>query len=93
MAGADKADIETNVTNIIESEIFSVEGLENVSSVSQDDISVITLELSDGAEPNEVVNDINNLVNGLSDDLPENAAEPEVESVSNTFPSAQLPDT
>src|SRR5699024_8642886 len=46
--GEDKTDVETNVTNLIESEIFGVEGLEDVSSVSQDDVSVITLQLADG---------------------------------------------
>ncbi|SDL19480.1 hydrophobic/amphiphilic exporter-1, HAE1 family [Lacicoccus qingdaonensis] len=60
--GADRSDIETNITNVIESDIFGIEGIENVSSVSQDDISVVTLELSDSAEPDQVENDVNNLV-------------------------------
>lgn len=84
--GADKTDVETNVTNLIESEIFGVEGLEDVSSVSQDDVSVITLQLADGSNPDDVLNDINNVVGGLGSGLPENAAEPEVESLSNNFP-------
>jgi len=84
--GADKADVETNVTNLIESEIFGVDGLEDVSSVSQDDVSVITLQLADGSNPDDVLNDVNNVVGGLGGDLPENAAEPEVESLSNNFP-------
>lgn len=84
--GADKSDVETNVTNIIESEMFSVEGVEDVSSVSQDDISVITLQLADDGEPDKVLNDVNNIAGGLSADLPENAADPDVQSMSNTFP-------
>lgn len=84
--GADRSDIETNITNVIESDIFRIEGIENVSSVSQDDISVVTLELSDDAEADQVENDVNNLVGQVSGDLPENAAQPQVESMSNAFP-------
>lgn len=84
--GADKSDVEQNITNVIESEIFSADGVENVSSVSEDDVSVITLELSDAAEPKDVLNDVNNLVSGVSGELPENASEPDVQSVSNSFP-------
>ncbi len=84
--GADKSDVETNVTNPIESEIYNVEGVEDVSSVSQDDISIITLQLSDGGNPDDVLNDVNNVVSGLSSDLPENSSAPEVESLSNNFP-------
>src|SRR5690625_6285770 len=84
--GADRADIETNITNVIESDIFGIEGIENVSSVSQDDISVVTLEIADGAEPDQVENDVNNLVGQVSGVLPENAAQPQVESMSNAFP-------
>lgn len=84
--GADKSDVETNVTNIIESEMFSLEGVEDVSSVSQDGVSVITLQLSDAGKPDKVLNDVNNITGGLSGDLPENAADPDVQSMSNTFP-------
>src|SRR5699024_2806972 len=69
-----------------ESDIFGIEGIENVSSVSQDDISVVTLEIADGAEPDQVENDVNNLVGQVSGVLPENAAQPQVESMSNAFP-------
>ena len=84
--GADKDDIEENVTNLIETEMFSIEDIEDVSSVSQDNVSVITLSLSDGSTPDNVLNDVNNLVQSVSGDLPENAAQPEVESITNAFP-------
>ena len=84
--GANKDDIEENITNIIETEIFSIEGIEEVSSVSEDNASVITLSLSDGSTPDNVLNDVNNLVQSISGDLPENAAQPEVESITNAFP-------
>lgn len=84
--GANKDDIEENITNIIETEIFSIEGIEEVSSVSEDNASVITLSLSDGSTPDNVLNDVNNLVQSISGDLPENAAQPHVESITNAFP-------
>ncbi|WP_411842558.1 efflux RND transporter permease subunit [Salinicoccus sp. HZC-1] len=84
--GADKSDIESNISDIIESEIFGVENTENISSVSQDGVSVITMEISDGGNPKDVLNEVNNVVGGLISELPENAAEPEVQSMSNTFP-------
>src|SRR5699024_7180252 len=36
--------------------------------------------------PDNVLNDTNNLVQGISSSLPENAAQPEVESITNAFP-------
>ena len=84
--GADKDDIEENVTNIIETEMFSISDIEDVSSVSEDNVSVLTLSLSDGSTPDNVLNDVNNLVQSISGDLPENAAQPEVESITNAFP-------
>ncbi|CAM4281375.1 efflux RND transporter permease subunit [Lacicoccus alkaliphilus] len=84
--GADRADVETNITNVIEGDIFGIEGLESVSSVSQDDVSVVTLELTDDADPDQVENDINNLLGQVGGDLPENAAQSQVDSVSNAFP-------
>ncbi|TVT27829.1 efflux RND transporter permease subunit [Salinicoccus cyprini] len=84
--GADKRDVETNITEVMEAEIFSVDGVDSVSSVSQDGVSVLTLELSDAVESNDVVNAVNNLAGGLSGELPENAAEPEVRSIGTRFP-------
>lgn len=84
--GANKGDIEESVTNIIETEMFSIEDIEDVSSVSEDNVSVITLSLSDGSTPDNVLNDVNNLVQSISGDLPENAAQPQVESITNAFP-------
>ena len=84
--GANKDDIEENVTNLIETEMFSIEDIEDVSSVSEDNVSVITLSLSDGSTPDNILNDVNNLVQSISGDLPENAAQPEVESITNAFP-------
>src|SRR5699024_11530089 len=51
-----------------------------------DDSSVVMLKLSDGAVPDQVENDINKLVIQVSVKLPENAAQPQVDSVSNAFP-------
>src|SRR5699024_8212573 len=84
--GANKDDIEQNITNIIETEMFSIEDIEDVTSVSEDNVSVITLSLSDDSTPDNVLNDVNNLVQGISSSLPENAAQPEVESITNAFP-------
>ncbi|GAB3062757.1 efflux RND transporter permease subunit [Salinicoccus sesuvii] len=84
--GADKSDVETNITEIMEAEVFGIDGVDGVSSVSQDGVSVLTLELSDSAEPKDVLNAVNNMTGGLSGDLPENASDPQVESIGNAFP-------
>ena len=86
LGGRYKDDIEQNITNIIETEMFSIEDIEDVTSVSEDNVSVITLSLSDDSTPDNVLNDTNNLVQGISSSLPENAAQPEVESITNAFP-------
>ena len=84
--GADSQSVEENVTNVLESAIINVEGIESSTSTSQDDVSAITLELEDGADKNQVVSSVNNAINGAVSQLPETANRPVASAFSTNFP-------
>ena len=75
-AGANASDIETNITKIIENSLNSVDGLKNITSTSQDNMSVVTLEFEWGENIDEALNDIRSYVDLLYDNLPDGVSRP-----------------
>ncbi|MCR4659586.1 MAG: efflux RND transporter permease subunit [Bacteroidales bacterium] len=75
-AGANASDIETNITKIIENSLNSVDGLKNITSNSQDNMSVVTLEFEWGENIDEALNDIRSYVDLLYDNLPDGVSRP-----------------
>src|SRR5574344_1611200 len=71
--GANANEIETNVSKIIENSLNSVDNLKEITSKSQDNLSVVTLEFEWGTNLDEAANDIRNLLEfvkqGLTDDV------------------------
>ena len=51
--GASSSDIEINITEPLENSLNAVEGLKKISSKSQDNISIITLEFNYGEDIDE----------------------------------------
>lgn len=74
--GANANEIETNVTKIIEDQLNTVENLDEISSVSYDNLSIITLEFNWGTNLDEAMNDIRNVMERVLDFLPEGADRP-----------------
>ena len=75
-AGANASDIETNITNLVENSLNSVDGLKNITSSSRDNISVVSLEFEWGSNIDEALNDIRSYVDLLYDNLPDGVSRP-----------------
>lgn len=70
--GATAQDVEVNITNLIEKEIKSVEGIRKFTSQSSDGSSAISIEMDESADTAKVLRDIQQAVdrvNGLPKDV------------------------
>jgi len=74
--GANAEEIETNVTKLIEDGLNSVDDLKEITSKSEDNVSVVTLEFDWEANLTEAVNDIRDALEFVKDDLPDDAESP-----------------
>ncbi len=70
------ADIEQNITRVLEDNLNTVSNLKKLTSKSMDNVSSITLELEWGTDVNEAANDVRDVVGRVSGFLPENADTP-----------------
>lgn len=74
--GANAADIEVNVTKILEDQLNSVENLKEITSTSQDNLSVISLEFEWEANLDEAANDVRDAIDKAMDNLPDDIDRP-----------------
>ena len=74
--GANAADIETNVTRILEDNLNTVENLKKITSTSADNVSMISLELEWGSDITEAVNDVRDVVGRAQAMLPDEVDDP-----------------
>jgi len=75
-AGSNAAEMETNVSKILENSLNSVDGLKEITSTSKDNISVILMEMEWGTNLDEVMNDIRSYIDMLKDNLPDGCSNP-----------------
>lgn len=85
--GANAGDIETNITNPIESTLNTLDNLKEITSVSRDNMSIVTLEFEWESNLDEAANDIRNALEFINQNLPEDAESP----VIYKFNSALMP--
>lgn len=76
--GANAADIETNVTKVLEDALNSVDKLKEISSTSSDNLSVISLEFNWDANLDEATNDIRDVIDRISSTLPDDVDRPTI---------------
>lgn len=76
--GANAADIETNVTKVLEDNLNSVDKLKEITSTSSDNLSVISLEFAWNSNLDEATNDIRDVVDRTFDDLPDGCERPTI---------------
>jgi HAE1 family hydrophobic/amphiphilic exporter-1 len=76
--GANAAEIETNVTKLIEDRMGSVDKLKEIISSSYDNMSVVTLEFEWDADLDEAVSDVRNSLDWVLSSLPDNVDRPSV---------------
>lgn len=77
-AGANSADIETNVTKMIENQMSSIPNVKKTSSVSQDNMSIVTIEFNWGENLDESTNYVRDRIDRIMDYLPDGCDRPMV---------------
>ncbi len=79
--GAAASVVETRVTQVLEERLAGLEGLQTITSRSQDGESRISIEFAPGRDINNAANDVRDRVSGALDDLPDEVLPPEVQKV------------
>jgi multidrug efflux pump len=82
--GAAATVVETRITQLIEDRIAGVEGINFISSSSQDGRSRISVEFSTDRDIDNAANDIRDRISGLIDSLPEEAEAPAIEKTDSS---------
>ncbi|MDY0102218.1 MAG: efflux RND transporter permease subunit [Lentimicrobium sp.] len=77
-SGANAADIETNVTKRLEDALNSVDNVKEVTSTSSDNLSVINLEFTWGANLDEATNEVRDVIDRIYDYMPDGADRPSI---------------
>ncbi|MBS0013662.1 MAG: efflux RND transporter permease subunit, partial [Desulfobacterales bacterium] len=81
--GASADDISDKITEVIEKEINTLGGLENIRSTSRDQVSSVMAEFSYAKDPGQAILDVQNAMARIRSDLPENAQEPKLYRLSD----------
>ncbi|MFC3175146.1 efflux RND transporter permease subunit [Novosphingobium bradum] len=76
--GAAPTEIETQITQRIESAVRSITGVNSISSTASEGSSMTLIEFQIGANINEAVNEVKNAVDQARGDLPDGILEPNV---------------
>jgi HAE1 family hydrophobic/amphiphilic exporter-1 len=79
--GASAAEVETSVTRKLEDAFASVEGLDKISSNSQEGVSQITVQLKSGTDVNQAERNIQRKADQAQNDLPEDILRPMVNKI------------
>ncbi|WP_321436874.1 efflux RND transporter permease subunit [uncultured Bacteroides sp.] len=80
--GAGASEVETSVTKKMEDALSTLENLKKISSTSMEGVSVIAIELNDGADPNQAVQDAQRKINVIKSDLPTGILDPSIDKLS-----------
>ncbi len=83
--GANAADIETNITKPVEDVLNTVDKLKEISSVSRDNMSVVTLEFEYESDLSEAANNIRDALSLVEDVLPDDAEQPMIFKFSSSM--------
>lgn len=79
--GASASEVETSVTKKLEDAFASVEGLDKISSTSQEGVSQITVQLKSGTDVDKAERDIQRKADQAQNDLPDDIDRPVVNKI------------
>jgi len=79
--GASPADVESQVTRIVEREVKGVDGLKELTSVSQESASVVTVEFVAGTDIDDALQKVRARVDRAEADLPDEAEDPILQEI------------
>lgn len=85
--GASAEEVENTVTKNIEEAISSIEGVDKIISTSMENASMVTVQLLDGVDVDEALNNAQRKVNQISTILPDGIDDP----ILNKFSSDDIP--
>ncbi|WP_158795626.1 efflux RND transporter permease subunit [Pedobacter sp. L105] len=80
--GASASEVESSVTKKLEDAFSSIEGLDKISSTSQEGISLITVQLKSTADVDKAERDIQRKADQTQNDLPDDVKKPVVNKIS-----------
>lgn len=83
--GANATDIEQNVTKHLENQLNSVDDLKEMTSVSYDNLSVVTLEFEWGVDLDNASNDVRDAVDKAMNSLPDAIDRPTIMRISTSM--------
>ncbi|MFN8282616.1 MAG: efflux RND transporter permease subunit [Chitinophagales bacterium] len=85
--GASSEEVQNNVTKKIEDAVSSIEGVDVISSSSQENVSIVTVQLKQKTNASAAQTDAQRKINNIKNDLPEGVDEP----VISKFSSSDIP--
>ncbi len=88
--GATPEEVEKSVTRLVEREVEDVDGLDRIESRVYEGLTVIALELEEGADRDRVLNDVRGEIDKVVPDLPDGAEEPEITEARPQIPVIAL---
>ncbi|MDA3853603.1 MAG: efflux RND transporter permease subunit, partial [Bacteroidales bacterium] len=74
--GANAEEIETNITTLVEDRLNSIDDLKELTSSSQDNLSMVTLEIEWETDLTKAVNNVRDALDVLKEALPDEAESP-----------------
>ncbi|MBQ1656348.1 MAG: efflux RND transporter permease subunit, partial [Bacteroidales bacterium] len=74
--GANAADIETNLTKVLENALNGVENLKELTSKSKENVSLLTLTFEYGTDIEEATNNVRDKLDAVNSALPDGASLP-----------------
>ena len=81
--GASASEVETSVTKKIEDALSTLENLRKINSTSQEGVSIISIELNEGANSDQFVQNAQRKINTIRYQLPKEILDPSIEKISS----------
>jgi HAE1 family hydrophobic/amphiphilic exporter-1 len=79
--GAGASEVETSVTQRIEDVLSSLENLKQITSTSMEGVSVVVVQLNEGANANLAVQDAQRKISAIKSTLPQDILEPSINKI------------
>ena len=86
-SGASPSDVESTVSQVVEQEISSINGIEEMRSTSSEGVSTIVVEFTPDVDTDKAYQEVNRAVDRAQPDLPDAVEEPMVDEINtDQFP-------
>ena len=82
--GASAEDVQDKITEIVEKELNTLSGLENIRSTSRDQVSSVTAEFAYSKDPGQAIVDVQNAIARIQAELPQEAKAPSIYRLSES---------